>query len=87
MQDFLLLLFSQLINWIGGNLVTSLLTGLVTGVTASIVVARLAKFEELRNEARRIVWGIDWIIENGSHKFKADSRISNLLYISSEILH
>jgi hypothetical protein len=66
-------------------IVVALITGFVTGTSAGLVVARMARFEELRNEARRIVWGIDYIY-TGADPPRINERrpTTELLYISGE---
>mgnify|MGYP000901260433 FL=1 len=49
------------------NYVINILIGLFSGVYAGLIVARVAKFEELKNEAKRVVWGIDYVSINDSN--------------------
>jgi hypothetical protein len=58
----------------------------VTGVSAGLVVARMAKFEDLRNEARRIIWAIDYIYDSGEPPRIIERRpAGDLLHISAEL--
>ncbi len=72
-------------SWLVQNVFVALLVGVLTGITAGVVVSRLAKFEELRNEARQIIWGIDWIEEDNRLKFRFKREPGELVYISSEL--
>lgn len=60
--------------------------GLVAGIYAGLIVARLSKFEELKNEAKRIVWGIDFMsVNNSSTEMIKRSDTAKLLAISGEL--
>jgi hypothetical protein len=60
--------------------------GLVAGIYAGVVVARISKFEELKNEAKRIVWDIDFMsVNNSSPKLIKRSDTAKFLAISSEL--
>ncbi len=68
------------------NVALALVTGFAVGISAGLVVARMAKFEELRNEARRIIWGIDYIYAGGGRPRITERRpTGELLYVSSEL--
>lgn len=68
------------------NVVVALVTGFTVGISAGLVVARMARFEELRNEARRIIWGIDYIYAGGDRPRIIERRhTGELLYVSSEL--
>lgn len=68
------------------EIIVDVLVALVTGVSAGLVVTRMARFEELRNEARRIVWGIDYIYAGGDRPDIIERRpTGELLYVSSEL--
>lgn len=84
MVEFLTWL-NSLMSWLVQNVFVALLVGVLTGITAGVVVSRLAKFEELRNEARQIIWGIDWIEEDNRLKFRFKREPGELVYISSEL--
>lgn len=72
-------------GFIAGVLV-ALVTGVVSGGYASLVVTRMARFEELRNETRRIIWGIDYVYIGGEPpQVTAHRSMRELLYISSEL--
>lgn len=60
--------------------------GLVAGIYAGLIVARLSKFEELKNEAKRIVWGIDFMsVNNSSPELIKRSDTAKFLAISGEL--
>lgn len=62
------------------------IVALLTGISTGLVVSRMARFEELRNEARRIVWGIDYIYGEGARPRVTEQRpVGELLYVSSEL--
>lgn len=42
------------------NVFISMIAGVVAGIHSGIVVARMSKFEEIRVQIKRIIWGIDY---------------------------
>jgi len=63
-----------------------MIVALLTGISTGLVVSRMARFEELRNEARRIVWGIDYMYGEGDRPRITEQRpVGELLYVSSEL--
>ncbi len=68
------------------SLVTGLVTGVITGLITGYCVTRMARFADLRNEARGIVWGIEFIYIGGSRpKIEAKRHVGKLVYLSAEL--
>ena len=87
-----------------GNPLTQLLAGIVlsvpvgvlSGIYSGLIVARMARFEELRNEMRRLIHLIDYGEEQGRFRFlsgqetlrtipaRASSIVSDLLHLGHE---
>jgi len=68
------------------EIVINLGVGLIAGIYAGVVVARVSKLEELKNEAKRIVWGIDFVsVNNSAPELIKRSDTSKFLDISSEM--
>ena len=68
------------------DIVVNVFVALLTGISTGLVVNRMARFEELRNEARRIIWGIDYLYDGGDRPGIVEQRpVGELLYVSSEL--
>lgn len=64
-----------------------IIVAIVTGILTGILVGRLAHFEQLRAEARRILHDIDFgSINNGPVQFRAHDRPSKLTNVASDFL-
>ena len=72
------------------SLVTGFITGIIAGVLTGLIsgyfVTRMARFGDLRNEARRIVWGIEFMYSGGNMPQIRENRpVGQLVYISAEL--
>ena len=68
------------------NILTSIFIGIFAGVISGIIVARISKFEEIRNQIKRIIWSIDYIYaSNEQPKIIPKKDISELIYLSSDL--
>lgn len=70
------------------SLVTGLVTGIITGVISGYYVTRMARFTDLRNEVRQIVWGIEFMYHEGSTPQIRENRPvdkGKLVYVSAEL--
>lgn len=67
------------------NILIGIFIGIFAGVISGIIVARISKFEEIRNQVKRIIWSINYIyISNEQPKITAQKDISELIYLSSD---
>lgn len=68
------------------NVIISFLAGVVAGIHSGVVVARMAKFEELRNQIKRVIWSIDYFYSLDSPpRVNSQRDVSELLYLSSDL--
>lgn len=67
------------------NTLLGLLVGIVSGIYSGLVVARVARFEELRNGAKKIILGIDYIAEGEEVRIRKHDDTGKLLYVSSDL--
>lgn len=68
------------------SLVTGIITGVITGLITGYCVTRMARFGDLRNEARRIVWGIEYIYHDRSTPLIREKRpVGELVYVLAEL--
>ncbi len=66
------------------SILIGVLTGVIAGLHSGIVVARMSKFEEVRNQIKRIIWNIDFMYSSGKPEIIARKDISELTFLSSD---
>jgi len=68
------------------SLITGIIAGVITGLITGYCVTRMARFADLRNDARRIVWGIEFMYHGGSTPQIRENRpVGELAYVSAEL--
>ncbi|WP_040576161.1 hypothetical protein [Methylophaga thalassica] len=67
------------------NIFISIIVGVLAGIHSGIVVSRMAKFEEIRNQVKKIILGIDFIQESHEIKFFIKKDITELSALSSDL--
>jgi len=68
------------------SLLLSLPIGIIGGLYSGLIVTRYSRFADLRNEALRLIRRIDYMQEGDLVVFSNNEHISELLYISSDLL-
>jgi len=66
------------------TIMISVLTGVIAGIHSGIVVARMSKFEEVRNQIKRIIWNIDFMYSSDKPEIITRKDISELTFLSSD---
>ncbi|MBU2571169.1 MAG: hypothetical protein KJ725_14320 [Gammaproteobacteria bacterium] len=66
------------------NILISVLTGVIAGIYSGIAVARMSKFEEIRNQIKRIILNIDFMYSSEQPKILPKKDVSELLFLSSD---
>lgn len=67
------------------NILIGILAGVVAGIHSGTIVARMSKFEEIRNQIKRIVWNIDFTYSSGKPTITPNKKISELIFLSSDL--
>lgn len=66
--------------------IISLITGVVAGIYSGLIVTRVSRFEQLRDEVKRIILSIDYISDGNRVEFKIRRDIADIAFVSSDLL-
>lgn len=67
-------------------IIISLVTGVTAGIYSGLIVTRVSRFEQLRDEAKRIILSIDYISDGNRVKFKVRRDIADIAFVSSDLI-
>lgn len=67
------------------NALVGILTGVLAGIHSGVIVARMAKFEEIKNQAKKIILSIDYNYSSDlTPEITTRKDVSELLHLSSD---
>lgn len=68
------------------SIVIGLVTGVLAGLYSGLVVARISRFEELRNEIKRIILGFEFICNGKTLELSMKRNVSEIVHVSCDLI-
>jgi hypothetical protein len=68
------------------SIVISLITGVLAGLYSGLVVARISRFEELRNEIKRIILGFEFMYDGKTLQLSMKRNVGEIVHASCDLI-